>query len=160
MEAVIDPARQHVASDKTGVLNPYHQAASVGRCYFRLDDGNCHGEEANTETLDCSASDEGTESRSEDLYEGAKEVDQATKTNRPLAADHITKATRNERTQSCRGLQASNRDTRNRGIDRSSTTISTAEVAEEALDKDWIDQQSGHDTYDNQRVLSSRIEAP
>ena len=111
VEAVINPAGQHVASNETSILNADHEASRVRGCNFRSNDGDYHWEEANAKTLNHSARHESTESGGEDLYKGSEEVDEATETDSSLATDHINEAAGNERTQGSWGLQASHWDT-------------------------------------------------
>lgn len=89
MEAVIDPARQHVSRDETSILDADHHTSGVRCRDLGLDDRDRHGEETDADTLDSAAGDEGGETRSEDLDEGAEEVYQAAQPDSPLSTDHV-----------------------------------------------------------------------
>ena len=78
VKPVVNPAGQHVSGDETCVLNSNHQASSMGRRDFSLDNRNDHGQKAHTEALESSSDDEGREVGSEDLDESREEVDDTT----------------------------------------------------------------------------------
>jgi hypothetical protein len=93
VETVIDPTREHVASNQARILNAHHQASGMWSCDLRLNDRYCHGQEPHAETLDRSTSDECPKARSKHLDECAEEVDESTEADSPLSTDHIAEAT-------------------------------------------------------------------
>ena len=112
-----------------------------------LDDGDSHGEETNTETLDSAAGNKSGEPRSEDLDKGAEEVDEAAQADSPLSTDHVAESAGNEGTHGSRGLQTGDGYARDGGTDFGCAAVGATVVAEEALDEDGVDKQTRHNTY-------------
>jgi hypothetical protein len=111
-----------------------------------LDDGDSHGEEANSDALDRAAGNEGGEARSKDLDKGTEEVDETAQTDSPLSTDHIAESAGNEGAHSCGGLQTGDGYARDGGIDFGCAAVGAAVVGKETLDEDGIDKQARHDT--------------
>lgn len=146
MKTVVDPARQHVSSDEASVLDADHHTSCMWCGNLGLNDGDSHGEKADTDTLNSAAGNKGGEIGSKDLDKGAEEVDEAAEANGPLSTNHIAESAGNEGSNSSGGLQAGNGDTSDRGTDFSCASVGTTIVTEEPLDKDWVDKQTRHDT--------------
>jgi hypothetical protein len=70
-------------------------------CDLSLDNQNGHGEETNTEALDGATGNEARKSRSEDLYECAQKIDDATEADSSLSSNDVAESSRNQRTNSC-----------------------------------------------------------
>lgn len=147
MKPVVDPARQHVSRNQASILDADHHASSVRCCNLGLNDRDSHGEETNADTLDCASGNKGGEIWSKDLDKGAEEVDEATKADSPLSANHIAESAGNEGSHSSGGLQTGDGDTSDGRTNFSCAAVGAAIITEEALDKDWIDKQPRHDTW-------------
>lgn len=104
VEAVVDPTAEHVTGDQEGVLDSDHQTASMRCGDLRLDDGHCHGEKTNAQSLDGTTGDESVEARGEHLHEGGPEVDESTNADASLTADDIAKSASDESSDCCGDL--------------------------------------------------------
>lgn len=122
-------------------------------CDLCLDDGYCHGEKTNTKALNGAAGDERIEVAGEYLDESREEVYESPNTDASFAPNHVAKTSRDECPQSRCELQARDRDTGYRGVDGGRGAISTTVITVEALDKDWVHKQAGHDTCVGVSVL-------
>lgn len=147
MKPVVDPTRQHVSRNQASILDTDHRTSGVRCCNLGLNDGDSHGKETNTDTLDCAAGNESGEIWSKDLDEGAEEVDEAAEANSPLSANHIAESTGDEGSHGSGGLQTGDGDTSDGRTNFSCAAVGAAIITEEALDKDWIDKQPRHDTW-------------
>lgn len=67
---------------------------------FRLDDGDSHGEEPDSQTLDGTASNKGCKIRGEDLDEGAEEVNESADTDTLLPSDDVAQPSGDKCTKS------------------------------------------------------------
>lgn len=111
-----------------------------------LDDRNGHGEEANTQALNSTTGDKSCESWCKHLNEGAEEVDEASEANCPFTTNHVTETTSDEGAHCGRGLQASDRDARDRRVHSSCAAVRTTIFAEEPFHENRVDKKSGHNT--------------
>lgn len=147
IKAVVDPARQHVSRDKAAILNANHHTPGMGCRDLGLNDGDSHGEEPNTDTLDGAAGNEGGEIWSEHLDKGAEEVNEAAQADSPLSTDHIAESAGNESSHGSGGLQTGDGYSSDGGTDFGRAAVGAAIITEEALDEDGVDKQTRHDAY-------------
>lgn len=69
-------------------------------CDFRLDDGDSHGQESDSRTLDGTSSNKGCKIRGKILDEGAEEVDESTYMDTLLPPDDIAQPSGDKCTKS------------------------------------------------------------
>ena len=81
-----------------------HEPARMGCSNLGLDDRNCHGQEANTNTLNGASGNEDVEARSEHLHKCCEEVDECADADALLSPDHVSEPSSNEGAYSCSNL--------------------------------------------------------
>lgn len=104
-----------------------------------LDDWDSHAKKSNTEALDGTPSDEGCEVTSEDLDEGAEEVDESADADTLLATNDVPEPSCDERSKCCSQLQAGHGYAGNGRIDRSEGAVSSSVLVVKPSNEDRID---------------------
>ena len=162
-ESITNPGRERVTCIEEDVLDRDEHAAGVTGSDFALEDGNRHGEDADSDALEGTANDERSKVRCVDLEDGGDEIDQSSDTNGHATTHDITDVRRakgrNERGDveardgdGCRGNQCLSEGykvcglTLNIGIDSRLSFGDLFEcdfLAEEPVDERRLDLESG-----------------